>query len=79
MLELDEKILDIAGHIDATVASHVVLIDFYTCKFITGHVELDPVELLENIKEIVEVFDANILNPKVINLDEWQFYFILCG
>jgi hypothetical protein len=35
--------------------------------FFTGHVELDPMELLENIVEMVDVFCPNILQPKVIN------------
>jgi hypothetical protein len=38
-----------------------------TCKFVAGHVELDTVELLKNISEMVEVFEPNILHPKVIN------------
>jgi hypothetical protein len=38
---------------------------------------LDPVKFLENIKEVVEVFDSNLINTKVINneteLDETPF------
>ena len=36
-------------------------------KLIPGHVALDPVIFLENIKEVVEVFNSNIFYPKVIN------------
>ncbi len=37
-----------------------------TRKFISGHVALDPVEFLENVQEVVEVFDSNIFHTKVI-------------
>jgi hypothetical protein len=67
MFKLDEKVLDVAGHTDATPANCVVPFDVNTCKFVAGHVELVPVELLENIAEIVEVFEPNIFYPKVIN------------
>ena len=45
---------------------YVVPFDINTHKFISSHVELDPTEFLEKIKEMVEVFDSNILDPKVI-------------
>ncbi len=77
MFKLDEKVLNVAGHTDATPASCVVPFDVNTRKFVASHVELDPVELLENITEMVEVFELNILQPKVINneieLDGMQF------
>jgi hypothetical protein len=69
MFELDEKILDVAGHTDTTPAGCVVPFDVNTRKFVAGHVELDPMELLENIVEMVEVFYPNILHPKVINYE----------
>jgi hypothetical protein len=56
MFKLDEKVLGVAGHTDATPASCMVPFDVNTRKFFTGHVELDPMELLENIAEMVEVF-----------------------
>ncbi len=56
MFKLDEKVLDVAGHTDAPLASCIVPFDVNTCKFVAGHVELDPMELLENIVEMVEVF-----------------------
>ena len=37
-----------------------------TCKFIAGHVELDPMEFLENVQEVVEVFDSDVFYAKVI-------------
>jgi hypothetical protein len=66
MFELDEKILNVAGHPDTTPAGCIVPFDVNTREFVTGHVELDPMKLLENIVEMVEVFYPNILHPKVI-------------
>jgi hypothetical protein len=67
MFEIDEKVLDVAGHTDTTPAGCVVPFDVNTCKLVAGHVELGPMELLENIAEMVEVFYPKILHPKVIN------------
>jgi hypothetical protein len=67
MFKLDEKVLDVAGHTDATPAGCVVPFDVNTCKFVASHVELDLVKLFENIAKMVEVFEPNILHPKVIN------------
>jgi hypothetical protein len=69
MLELDEKVLNVAGHIDTTPVGCVVPFDVNIRKFVANHVELDPMELLENIAEMVEVFYPNILHPKVINYE----------
>jgi hypothetical protein len=51
MFKLDEKVLDVAGHTDATPAGCIVPFVVNTCKFVASHVELDPMELLENIVE----------------------------
>ncbi len=69
MFKFDEKVLDEAGHTDTTPAGCVVPLDVNTRKFVAGHVEMDPMELLENIAEMVEVFYPNILHPKVINYE----------
>jgi hypothetical protein len=69
MFKLDEKVLNVAGHTDTTLAGCILLFDVNTCKFVASHVELDPMELLENIAEMVEVFEPNILHPKVINYE----------
>jgi hypothetical protein len=69
MFELDEKILDVAMHTDRTPVGCVVSLDVNNRKFVAGHVELDPMELLEDIVEMVEVFYPNILYPKVINYE----------
>jgi hypothetical protein len=67
MFKLDEKILDVARHTDMTPAGCIVPFDVNTHNFFAGHVELDPMELLENIAEMVEAFYPNILHPKIIN------------
>ncbi len=69
MFELDEKVLNVSGHTDTTPAGCVVPFDVNTCKLVSVHVELYPMELLENIAEVVEVFNPNILHPKVINYE----------
>ncbi len=69
MFKIDDKVLNIAGHTDTTLAGCVVPFDVNTCKFVAGHVELDHMEVLENIAEMIEVFYHNILNPKVINYE----------
>jgi hypothetical protein len=69
MVKLDEKVLDVARHTDTTLAGCVVPLDVNTHKFVAGHVELDPMELLENIAEMVEVFYPKRLHPKVINYE----------
>jgi hypothetical protein len=46
-VKLDEKIVNEAGHTDATPAGCIVPFDVNTCKFVAGHVQLDPMELLE--------------------------------
>jgi len=66
MLKLNEQVFDVPWHADATAKICIVPFDMYTRKFISGHVALDPVEFLENIQEVVEVFDSNIFHTKVI-------------
>ncbi len=56
IFKLDEKVLNAARHIDAIPAGCIVPFDVNTCKFVASHVELDPMEFLENIAEMVEVF-----------------------
>jgi hypothetical protein len=69
MFELDEKVLNVAGHTDMTPMGCIVPFNVNTRKLVASHVELDPMELLENIAEMVEVFYPNILHPKVINYE----------
>ena len=71
MFKLNEQVFNVTWHTDATLTFYVVPFDINTRKFITSHVVLDPMEFLEKIKEVVEVFDSNIFYPKVI-YDEAQ-------
>jgi hypothetical protein len=66
MFKLYEQVFNVTWHTDATLMFYVVPFDINACKFIPSHVALDPMEFLEKIKEMVEVFDSNIFNPKVI-------------
>ncbi len=66
MLKLNEQVFDVPWHADATATICIFPFDMYTRKFISGHVALDPVEFLENVQEVVEVFDSNIFHTKVI-------------
>ncbi len=38
-----------------------------TRKFVAGHVELDSMEFLENVQEVVEVFNSDVFHSKVIH------------
>ena len=67
MLKLDAKGFDVAWHTNATGTICIVPFDIDARKLVYGHVTLDPVKFLENIKEVVEVFDSNIFYHKVIN------------
>ncbi len=64
MFEFDEKVLNVSGHTDATQAGCLVPLDVNTRKFVAGHVELNPMELFENITEMVEVFIPTHSTPK---------------
>jgi len=66
MFELNEQGCDVTWHTDVTASICIVPFDIDTRKLISGHVELDPVEFLENIQEVVEVFDADVFYTKVI-------------
>jgi hypothetical protein len=69
MFKLDEQVFDVPCHTDATATICIVPFDINTRKFITSHVELDPVEFLENASEVFEVFDSNIFYTKVIHYE----------
>jgi hypothetical protein len=66
MFELNEQGFDVTWHADATATICIVPFDMDTRKLISGHVELDPVEFLENVQEVVEVFDSDVFYTKVI-------------
>ena len=67
MLKLNEQGFDVTWHADATATICIVPFDSNTRKFITGHVELDPVKFFENVQEVVEVFDSDVFYTKVID------------
>jgi hypothetical protein len=46
----------IAWHTDAAVGGSVVPFNVHASKYITGHVVLDAMEFLEDIKKVGEVF-----------------------
>ena len=48
MFKLNEQVFDVPWHTDATATICLVPFDINTRKFITGHVELDPMKFLEN-------------------------------
>jgi len=67
MFKLNEQVFDVTWHTNATATICIVPFDINTRKLISSHVELDPVEFLENVQEVVEVFDSNIFYAKVIH------------
>ena len=66
MFKLNEQVFDVTWHTNATATICIVPFDINTRKLISSHVELDPVEFLENVQEVVEVFDSKIFYTKVI-------------
>jgi hypothetical protein len=69
MFELNEQGFDVTWHADATATICIVPFDIDTRKLISGHVELDPVEFLENVQEVVEalkpiIFTADISSAR---------------
>jgi hypothetical protein len=50
-----------------TAFTNIIPCDGDAGKFISGHVELYPMVLLEKVKEEVELFDADVFDPKVIH------------
>ena len=67
MLELEKEIVDVAWHANVTAPVNVVPFDVYSCKFVPSHVALYAVVLFEEIQQVIEVFQADILNPKVVH------------
>ena len=66
MLEFDKEIVYVAWHADATAPVNIVPFDVDSSKFVPRHVALYSVVLFEEIQQVVEVFKADILHPKVI-------------
>ena len=67
MLEFYKEIVYVAWHADATAPVNVVPFDVNSSKFVPRHVALYSVVFFEEIQQVVEVFKANVLLPKVIH------------
>ncbi len=50
MFKLDEQVLNVPWHTDAAAMMCIVPFDVDACELISCHVELDPVEFLENVQ-----------------------------
>ncbi len=66
MVEFNEQVVNIPFHADTTSAAGVVPFNVNTCKFGPFYVELDAMIFLENIQEMIEVFNPHIFHTKVI-------------
>ncbi len=66
VLELDKEVLNVALHANATAFVDVVPLDVDSGKLIPCHVALYSVVLLEEIQQVVEMFNAHILHTKVV-------------
>ncbi len=64
MLEFEKQHRYIAWHTDAAVTGRVVPFNV-AHKFIAGHIVLHAMEFLQDTKEVVEVFLANVFDTKV--------------
>ena len=67
MLEFEEEIFDVSWHADATAPVNIVPFDVDSSKFVPRHVALYSVVFFEEIQQVVEVFKADVLHPKVIH------------
>ncbi len=67
MFELDEQIVNKPGHAESAAPARIIPFDGDACQFVTSHVELHTMELLEELQEVVEILNANIFDTKVIH------------
>ena len=67
MFEFDEDVVDLPWHADAAGLASVVPFDVNASKLVTCYVELHPMKFLEEVKEMVEVFNTHVFHTKVIN------------
>ncbi len=65
MLEFEKQRRYVAWHTDVAAAGRVFPFNFRAHKFIAGHIVLHAIELLQDTKEVVEVFLANVFDTKV--------------
>ncbi len=69
MFEFDEDVVDVPWHADAAASASVVPFDVNVGKLVTCHIELHPMIFLEEVKEMVEVFNAHVFHTKVIDYE----------
>ncbi len=67
MFEFEEKIVNISRHADLAVLVSIIPFDVHASKFVTSHVELHSTVLLEKIQEMVEMFNSNLFDTKVVH------------
>ena len=67
MLDFVKGCLEIFGHGDVAGACGIVPVNGESAEERTGPVDGDGVEFLEDLDELVGIFLANVLDPKVIN------------
>ncbi len=67
MFEFDEDVVDVPWHADAAALASAVPFDVNASKLVTCHVELHPMIFLEEVNEMVEVFNAHVFHTKVID------------
>jgi hypothetical protein len=66
MLVFEDQQRYIAWHTDVAAVRSIVPFDVHASKFIACHVVLDAMELLEDIQEVGEIFQAHIFYAKVV-------------
>ena len=67
MLEFVKGCLEIFGHGDVAGACGIVPVNGESTEEGTGPVDGDGIQFLEGLDEVVSVFFADVLDPKVIN------------
>ncbi len=67
MFEFDQEIVDVTRHADVAALASIVPFDVDTGKLVTCHVELHPMIFREEVQEMIEVFDTQVFNTKVID------------
>jgi hypothetical protein len=67
MFELEEQIVNVPGHAEAAAFARIIPLDGNAGKFVSGHVTLHTMEFFKELTKKVEMFNANVLDTKVIH------------
>ncbi len=67
VFKFNEEVLNVIKHTDVTMATHIVPFDIDSRKFVPCHIALHTMKFLEKIKEMIEMFNSDIFNSKVVN------------